>query len=233
MRRDSREQRAFLTPIAHPYDGPSFIWRPGAKPTNLYRRSSAPWKLSALRAIMTTGWLTAIGSLAAVFLSDFSWPAKAGVVFITIILASLLGNWRVDGVYSATIRKIRRSWIYSLPVSEHHFPQSNLEMRLFDSLEKIQRSRAFKDGIIPGERIHELHKLVWRLVTSGQVLPKDAELLENTASEVVEVDRTLAERDTQTAYDEGRQTGSALVAHSTSLAEELRLFREFLERRDL
>jgi len=219
----------FLTPITHSYDGQPLIWGPGVKPRKLYRRTSAFWKLCALRVAVTSGWFVAIASPISIWFLEGSLAGVVVVLFSLILCLGLIG-FHAERNYGRMIFEFRRSWVTSVPTSELHWPRSAVEVLLFGSLETIQRSRALRTGIVNRRRFEQLHELVWMLVTSGQNQAKDAELLENAASEVLQVDRVLAERDTQAAYDEGRQTGTTLDMYSKSLAEELGLFRDFLER---
>jgi hypothetical protein len=231
MRDGDKLQKAFLMPVGH-WHGSLLVWRPGADPAKLYRRTWAFKRLVAVRAAITIGFLIVIGFfVVGESLVNGSVLKAIGIGVVTALLGSIL--WvaiaESGGGYTNLVREVRRSSLRSVPDTELYWPSSALERRLVRSLEIIQHSRAVATGIVGNERVTELHKHTWTLLTSQGVTQDDVDALQQAATEITEIDQVLAEQESKTDYDHAREAGKTLQDHSQAMADELRLFREFLK----
>jgi GTP cyclohydrolase III len=57
----------------------------------------------------------------------------------------------------------------------------------------------------------------------------DVDALQQAATEITKIDHMLVQRESKTGYDQAREAGKALQDQGQAIAEELRLFRKFLD----
>jgi hypothetical protein len=176
-------KQAFRSPVGRDYDNRMLLWRPGADPATVYRKTSAFRSIAGYRALATLGFLVLAGALASgVRLAvEDDWGAAVASLLIALVLMGAIFYIAKEGIYADRVERVQRRWHESCPDVQafigarldpqnlqqdlpYGFGPANLLVAL---LETIQDSQAAASGVVSTDRLKELHRYVWTVTTEA------------------------------------------------------------------